>query len=102
MFEIKYRLVLDMKNIKYINTPIMDTKPLRKEIAFESGESFFRDVKMEETSFKESFITVREFQQEIKNKSNMLLNEIKEMFPDKIESKLIKTLEESINSIKDI
>lgn len=97
-----YHKIEGMEDIDCVSGPLMDTKPIKEEIALKSGEIFFRDVKMEETSFKENFITATEFQQEIKNKSNMLLTEIKEMFPDKIKSKLIKTLEESINSIKDI
>ena len=96
-----YHKIEGMEDIDCVSGPLMDTKPIKEEVVFKSGEIIFRDVKMEETSFKENFITITEFQQEVKNKSKMLLNEIKEKFPDKIKSKLVKGLEESVNSIKE-
>ncbi|WPC43374.1 hypothetical protein [Clostridium sp. JS66] len=91
----------NIKNFKYGGTPAMSVTPLCAEIVLNTGETFTKDVEMETTDFVESFISYTEFEQEVKRKSMMLLNEIRDVFPNLINSKSIKEFKELVYDIDD-
>lgn len=91
----------NISNYKIKGTPIMSVSPLVEEIVLNTGERYSKEVEFKPTKFADSFITCLEFEQEVKRKSKMLLNEIRETFPNLINSKAIKEFEEILNSIDD-
>ena len=51
-----YHKIEGMEDIDCVSGPLMDTKPIKEEVVFKSGEIIFRDVKMEETTESDFYI----------------------------------------------
>lgn len=91
----------NISNYKRSGTPIMSASPLVEEIELNTGEIHSKKVEFESTKFVDSFIKCLEFEQEVKRKSKMLLDKIRETFPNLINSKAIREFEEMLSSIYD-